>query len=294
MTLVPIETQSADLVVARYLLSFQQSTRASYATDLQRFFDFCTAHWLDPLRADRDACNAFALHLEENEGYAAATRARNLCAVHGFFEFMLSEGVLSRNPMASVTRPKLSDCSQATGLTRTELLMVLMAAKEASVEDFALISLLARNGLRISEALAIKWADFSEERGYSCVHITRKGGRSAVAPLSAVTGSAIRGLQRQSDNEYVFSGQGGGPISRTTAWRRLNRIVERSVPHKAGRISPHSLRHTFVTLSLEAGVPLHDVQDGAGHRDPSTTQRYNRARHRLENHPTHRLEEFLA
>ena len=60
------------------------------------------------------------------------------------------------------------------------------------------------------------------------------------------------------------------------------------------RLSPHSLRHGFVTLALEAGVALPDVQDAAGHADPRTTQRYNRARHRLDAAPTYTLAAALS
>lgn len=69
----------------------------------------------------------------------------------------------------------------------------------------------------------------------------------------------------------------------------LGRLARAAVPAKAGSISPHILRHTFVTLSLDADVPLQVVQDAAGHEDPRTTQRYNRARHNLDRHPTYAL-----
>ena len=49
-----------------------------------------------------------------------------------------------------------------------------------------------------------------------------------------------------------------------------------------GQISPHSLRHTFATIALDAGTTLHDLQDSMGHADPRTTRRYDRARHTLE------------
>jgi site-specific recombinase XerD len=60
------------------------------------------------------------------------------------------------------------------------------------------------------------------------------------------------------------------------------------------QLSPHALRHGFVTLTLEAGIALSDVQDAAGHADPRTTRRYDRARHRLEHAPTYRLAERLT
>jgi site-specific recombinase XerD len=49
-----------------------------------------------------------------------------------------------------------------------------------------------------------------------------------------------------------------------------------------GQISPHSLRHAFATIALDAGVSLHALQDSMGHADPRTTRRYDRARNNLQ------------
>lgn len=58
-------------------------------------------------------------------------------------------------------------------------------------------------------------------------------------------------------------------------------------------ISPHSLRHSFITLSLAGGAALQVVQDAAGHTNPVTTQGYNRDRFKLDNAPTFGLTEAL-
>jgi integrase/recombinase XerD len=62
----------------------------------------------------------------------------------------------------------------------------------------------------------------------------------------------------------------------------------RAVPaHLPSReVSPHSLRHTFITLALEAGASLRRVQYAAGHADPRTTERYGRARQNLTDNAT--------
>jgi len=60
------------------------------------------------------------------------------------------------------------------------------------------------------------------------------------------------------------------------------------------RLSPHSLRHTFVTQALDAGVPLRDVQDAMGHADPRTTRRYDRGRMALDRRATYAVARFLA
>ena len=76
---------------------------------------------------------------------------------------------------------------------------------------------------------------------------------------------------------------------RTDAWRVLCRLAKVAVPDKAHTLHPHDLRHAFVTLSLDTGASLRDVQDAAGHADPRTTRRYDRARHNLDKHPTYAL-----
>ena len=75
-----------------------------------------------------------------------------------------------------------------------------------------------------------------------------------------------------------------------------DRIVKR-LARRAGitkRISPHSLRHSFITAALDAGVPLRDVQEAASHADPRTTMRYDRARHSLDRHATYIVAAFVA
>jgi integrase/recombinase XerD len=62
----------------------------------------------------------------------------------------------------------------------------------------------------------------------------------------------------------------------------------------SSRLSPHSLRHSFVTAALDAAASLRDVQDAAGHADPRTTRRYDRDRHSLDRHPTYAVAAHVA
>jgi len=76
-----------------------------------------------------------------------------------------------------------------------------------------------------------------------------------------------------------------GPIFLATDGRRLDRHgagrIVRRVAHRARttkNVSPHTLRHAFITAALDAGVPLRDVQEAASHSDPRTTMRYGKSR----------------
>ena len=66
------------------------------------------------------------------------------------------------------------------------------------------------------------------------------------------------------------------------------------MPGVTKHISPHSLRHSFITAALDAGVPLRDVQIAARHADPRTTTRYDRARNNLDRHASYIVTAFVS
>lgn len=92
----------------------------------------------------------------------------------------------------------------------------------------------------------------------------------------------------------IFITRTGRRLDEPAAWRLVRRLATRAELPAAASINPHSLRHSFVTAALESGVPLHEVQDAAGHADPGTTQGYNGARHNLDRHATYAVTAFLA
>ncbi len=92
-----------------------------------------------------------------------------------------------------------------------------------------------------------------------------------------------------------------GPLFLTGDGRWLDRHgagrIVRKVARRAGiakPVGPHTLRHTFITAALDAGVPLRDVQEAASHADPRTTMRYDRARGSLDRHATHIVAAYIA
>ena len=69
-------------------------------------------------------------------------------------------------------------------------------------------------------------------------------------------------------------------MDRYAADRTVKRLSKRAGITK--RISPHSLRHSFINEALGASVPLRDVHEAASHADPRTTMRYDRAHQSLD------------
>jgi integrase len=171
----------------------------------------------------------------------------------------------------------------------------------------ALVALLLVDGLRISEALALDVDDVRDvDRGHRVVGLRRKGGRTTRAALPPLVADAIDTyLEHRSGGAATTGGARPltGPlfVTRTGArWRpgnaarALTALATRSGIPGAARVTPHALRHAAITLALDAGVPLHEVQDFAGHRDPRSTRRYDRARGRLDRHASYALAAHLS
>lgn len=92
----------------------------------------------------------------------------------------------------------------------------------------------------------------------------------------------------------MFINAAGKRLSRSSVWDWTRRLSLRVFPDRSKPVHPHELRASFITLGMDAGVPLRDVQDAAGHANPATTRRYDRGRHSLDRHATYHLATYLA
>jgi integrase len=148
-----------------------------------------------------------------------------------------------------------------------------VAAGLGPATEHALISLLALNGLRVSEATGASIEAMGIERGHRTLVITRKGGKVVTIPLAPRTARAI---------DLAVGERCEGPIFLT---------ADAAITKPIG---PHTLRHAFITAALDAGVPLRDVQEAASHANPRTTMRYDRAHASLDRHATYIVSAYIA
>jgi len=287
----PVFTQSERLALAGFLAGYTGLTREAYALDLRQYASWCQQHHIRLFQARRAGIECFARDLEAR-GRARATIIRRLCTIAGFYKYAVEEELLEHSPAAHVRRPPLDYEWHATGLDRNELGALLVAAGLGQLAEHALISLLALNGLRVSEATGANIEALGVERGHRTLVITRKGGKVVTIPLAPRTARAI---------DLAVGERSDGPLFLAADGRRLDRhgaarIVRRAA-HRAGIIKPvgpHTLRHAFITAALDAGVPLRDVQEAASHADPRTTMRYDRARGSLDRPATYIVAAYLA
>ena len=287
----PVFTNTERLALAGFLAGYSGLTREAYELDLRQYASWCHQHHLRLFQARRADIECFARDLEAR-GRARAIITRRLCTVAGFYRYAVEEDLLDHSPAAHVRRPRLDYESRATGLDRNELGALLVAAGLGLPAEHALVSLLALNGLRVSEAAGTDIQDMGVERGHRTLVITRKGGKVVTIPLAPRTARAIDLAVGERVEGPIFLNADGQRLDRHAAARVVRRATRRAGIIKP--VGPHTLRHAFITAALDAGVPLRDVQEAASHADPRTTMRYDRARGSLDRHATYIVAAYLA
>jgi site-specific recombinase XerD len=274
-----------------YLAGYSGLTRDAYSLDLRMFTAWCQHHDLHLFQARRADIECFGRDMEAR-GRARATIARRLCTISGFYRYAVEEELLEHSPAVHVRRPRLDYESHAIGLDRNEVGSLLVAAGLGATNEHALISLLAINGLRISEALGADIEALGIERGHRTLTVLRKGGKIVTMPLAPRTARTIDLAIGERLDGPIFLRTDGQRMDRHCASRIVRRVARRAGIDKP--IGPHTLRHAFITAALDAGVPLRDVQEAASHADPRTTMRYDRARVSLDRHATYIVAAYLA
>lgn len=283
-------------------------TRRAYAGDLAAWLA-----WLAEL--DVDVLGATRLHVDlwvraqTDTGAAASTVTRRVSALSSFYRHTTTHGLTAANPTHGVARPRVDPDHTATvGLDRDQARALLRAADSdpgpQHLRTAAAVRLLLHNALRVDELAAADTTDLGHDRGHRILRLTRKGGRRAIAPLAPATAAAVDAyLKERAGRAGVDLGQAQGPLLATTTGGRLDQAalwhLVRRLARAAGipaweQLSPHSLRHTAITLALDAGAGLRDVQDYAGHADTRTTRRYDHSRNNLDRNPTYTLATYLA
>ena len=122
------------------------------------------------------------------------------------YRYAVEEELLERSPAVHVRRPRLDYESHAIGLDRNEVGSLLVAAGLGAPNEHALMSLLAINGLRISEALGADIDALGIERGHRTLTVLRKGGKIVVIP--SLRGPPARSTQPSANASTVRSSSG--------------------------------------------------------------------------------------
>jgi len=260
---------------------FSPATIRAYGTDLQGIHAFLASRdkGLDrPEQVTKGDITAYLADVHR-QGLAKTSVARKLSALRSFYRFLLKKNMVTHDPCASLSNPKLpKPTPRALNVDQAiHLVDQSVSADPEALRDRALLELLYGSGLRISEAVGL---DFNHvDLAGRLVRVLGKGRKERLAPMTSVTVEYLsRYLEQRGafgpapEEQAVFVGKKGGRLHRRQATRIIKAAAARGgLP---ASISPHTLRHSFASHLLQAGADLRSVQELLGHSSISTTQRY--------------------
>jgi len=261
-----------------------RNTLEAYRTDLLQLGQWFAERGIEAERARHEDLAAFLAELAagapDRPPVAPATLQRKTACLRSFYRHLRREGLVEHDPTAELRAPRKGQKLPQV-LTRDEVAKLLATPRgpdPTALRDRALLELMYACGLRASEATDLQVTDVDLRAGV--LRTRGKGskerlvpvGREAVAALQAYLVRARPVLVGLRDERHLFVNARGTGLTR----QGLYKIVQRHARAVGldGRMSPHTLRHTFATHLLAGGCDLRSLQEMLGHADIATTQIY--------------------
>lgn len=233
---------------------------------LATFFDRC------PDNLTVDELNAFFEWLIARRGWSTVKLDRN--GIRFFHEEILGRAM----PWLDMVKPPKSQTLPDV-LTVDEIARIIHCTRERRYQVFWLTTY--SMGLRLGETMKLEIADIDSVRMHIHVRLA-KGNKDRFVVLPTITLKTLRRWWAEHRHpRWLFPGQASTPqrpvdhlLDRSTVQRAFKLAVAEAGIRK--RVSIHSLRHSYATHLVEAGLSLRSVQDQLGHASPTTTARYVR------------------
>ena len=260
-------------------------TVEAYRRDTDSFFAWLAQEGLQVHQIRRSEADRYRVWLETEarsrrtgRPLAPSTIRRRIDGASAFYVYLTEEEVFVRNPFSSTRRPPRDMQSRTLGLTVEEAARLLrVASEQPDPIDAALLWLFVSTGLRLAEVHGANIESIHDGSFGMTISVRVKGDRPDRMGIPGPAAEAMRRYLavRQDCPSGALFVRKGQRIQRSY----IRTILRRTCP-KAGvpNITMHGLRHTCAALMLDTGASVGDVQMQLGHRNLSTTLRYDRAR----------------
>ena len=197
-------------------------------------------------------------------------------AIKSLFSFAKELGVISSNLGILVKSPKAKNRLAERILTEEEVKKLKDAT--TNLRDRLIIRLLYAGGLRVSELCNLKWRDLkARKEGGGQITVFGKGDKTRVVLVGA---GVWRDIQELKDNakkdDPVFVSGKGGHLCRSMVFHIVKNAAKKAKIE--GNVSPHWLRHSHASHSLDRGAPIHLLQKTLGHSSVAITEKYLHAK----------------
>ncbi|MCB1106735.1 MAG: tyrosine recombinase XerC [Chlamydiia bacterium] len=263
-----------------------EHTLRNYRLDLKAFGAFAKGEALS-----KRLIRNYLAHLQI-KGVSKRTVLRHLSSIRSFCKYLLKERKIKENPAAEVGSPKLDKpIPKALSYGEVEQLFHMPDTEEyLGLRDRCIMELFYSSGLRISELAVLNRGDF-DLRARS-LRVKGKGKKERIVPITQNVAQWIKryldDLRRyeegkphtQKDHEAIFLNKWGKRLTTRSIDRLFKKYLQKS--GLAGRITPHTIRHTIATHWLEKGMDLKTIQVLLGHASLGTTTIYTRVSTKLK------------
>lgn len=234
-------------------------TARAYREGITRFLAHAQTRTVNLLRPGRDA-GAIYIRSLETEGLKPASVRVHLAAARALFRALRWAGVTEADPFADSkpAKDKVAPWDKRSPYSEEE---VIALVQHAPLRDRVLILLCAHGGLRISEALALRWEEV--ETGSLLVRVG-KGGKSRRVVLSRTLAAALADFRQRQSAGLVVGG------TQEAARKRLARIARLAGVESKGF---HAFRH-YAGTKIAGSLGLEDAARHLGHSSIETTRVY--------------------
>lgn len=245
------------------------STQKQYLQQIRKFL----AHFAHrvPEQLDEADVRAYLHHLIEEQHVRPQTHKSAVAAI----KYLFAQTLGRPDVVARIPWPKVRD-PLPTILSHEELVALFRAAETLLLRTVMLCAYAA--GLRVSEACCVRIETIDSQRGV--LRVLGKGGKTRLTLLSARLLKALRAYwaETRPPGPWLFPGHKNGlPISVRRVHEGFSRAL-RAADIRRPNVRFHSLRHSFATHMLEAGVDVRVLQAMLGHERVETTTRYAQVR----------------
>jgi integrase/recombinase XerD len=260
-------------------------SRMTYRRALKAFFDWISSSGRADRISELTRFDVLAYKEELGRTKSVATSNMYLFTVRSFYGW-LEENRVCRDITLGVKRFKKNSTQSKDCLTVEQLRQILNGidcSKDKGKRDYAIVNLMARTGLRDIEIARARICDLRDQSGATVLWVQGKGRAEADAFVLLVpeTRRPIRewlnAYNAEDTDGPLFPSLGRGCVGQQMTSRSVSRIVKkamRRVGINSDRLTPHSLRHTAISLAIEGGASLAQAQAMARHSSPNTTMVY--------------------
>ena len=254
-------------LILLWLNSKKPSTRQTYSYQIRFYLDFVNT----PLQSTKiDHIINYHNYLQET--YSQNTVRNKLGVVKSLFTFAMKTGYIKINPTDILTVGKGRNAINQRFVPEDRLISSIQTNRSCKgIKATVLSILLYKTGLRISEAIALKWSDFCRSGNGYVITVMGKGDVQRGITIDESFYQFM--AQLKGDSPYVFTGQKGGHLKRTQGYKLVKKFFA-DIPD----LSPHWLRHCHSIHSLDNGVKIDDLRKTLGHSSLVMTTRYLDAR----------------